>query len=108
MEYKTYEGMEEIEFNANGETRWVDTKNEFFLEIISRGEVRVRYQPNTMTTAKIVSAANFFATLFVPNPNGYKFVKSADGDKTNLKSLNLVWVPGPRSDAKKYMPARGG
>ena len=108
MEFKTYGGLEEIESNANGETRWVDTKKEFILEITSRGEVRVRYQPKTMTTAKIVSAAKIVVTLFVPNPNGYKFVKSADGDKTNLKSLNLVWVPGPRSDAKKHMPARGG
>ena len=64
--------------------------------------------PKNMPIAKIVSAAKSFATLFVPNPNGYKFVKSADGDKTNLISLNLVWVPGPKSDAKKYMPARGG
>lgn len=33
------------------------------------------------------------AELYVPNPNGYKFVLHKDGNRQNNSYTNLVWVP---------------
>lgn len=35
---------------------------------------------------------NLVAKEFVENPSGYFFVKYIDGDKTNTKATNLIWV----------------
>ena len=104
MEFKSYEGMDQLEVNANGEIRWVDTKKAFDIEVTARNEVRIRYLPSGAALPRIVSAAKVVATLFVPNPNGYRWVKSLDGDKLNLNSSNLVWVPGPRCKPQQYVP----
>ncbi len=33
------------------------------------------------------------AELFVPNPEGYKFVKHKDGNRFNNDATNLEWAP---------------
>ena len=108
MEFKSYEGMEGIELNANGEIRLVNPQSSYRLYIGKNYKylhVSLAYYPLGKTLIKkTVSAPKAFATLFVPNPNNYKFVKPLDGNVLNLKANNLVWVPGSTSDVKKYVP----
>lgn len=42
------------------------------------------------------------AKAFVPNPNNYRYVDYIDGDMTNCRADNLVWVKLTGSQIKQY------
>lgn len=58
------------------------------LAINNRGQVRLVRNGRS----KIVKVDRLVATLFVPNPNNYKWVKHLDGDPDNCKYYNLEWT----------------
>lgn len=44
---------------------------------------------------EVNQVSRILATLFVPNPNGYKFVNFKDGNNQNVDIDNLQWEPSP-------------
>ena len=93
--FKSLEGFEEIEVNDEGEIRWSGSGKPFYLHDESRGAHRaknIKYRPSFNGPHKFLSPYRMIATLFVPNPDNYKFVKPIDGDYANLKASNLKWV----------------
>jgi hypothetical protein len=38
---------------------------------------------------------------FIPNPNGFKYLKHKDGDRTNNKASNLIWCKYSRYNSPK-------
>lgn len=47
------------------------------------------------------------ATLFIPNPNGYRYVRYKDGNKENLSIDNLYWSPYKQDlMLKKVVPGK--
>ena len=85
-----------LEFNADGDVRWIDTKKHFRVEITNRDEARVRYYPDRSGKPLIVSVYKIIATLFIPNPHEYKYVKRIDGDPLNWSANNLRWSKSSR------------
>ena len=57
------------------------------LAINDRGQVRLTKN----CKSKMVKVDRLVATLFVPNPDGYKWVKHLDKDETNCRYYNLQW-----------------
>jgi len=59
-------------------------------------------------TPRSVNLAKLVASYFVPNPEGWEYVKHVDGDKTNCRADNLEWVPQrprrTRSELHKLNP----
>ena len=45
---------------------------------------------------KTFSVHRLVASVYVPNPEGKKFVKHKDGDKSNNKADNLYWTHAKR------------
>lgn len=56
--------------------------------VYKNGTVRLRHVNGTSTT---VLAHRLVAQAFVPNPNGYKYVRFKDGNSKNRRAENLEW-----------------
>ena len=96
MEFKSYAGFEPIEVNEEGEFRWVKSKKPFNLDNQGKGYI-IKFRLFSENYSKSLSPYKTIATLFVPNPNNYKFVVAIDGDYKNLKASNLMWVKCTRN-----------
>ncbi len=96
--FKSLPGFEEIEANEEGIIRWVNGRNPVKLSV--RGHrYYLKYYPNgAYKQHKNISPYKLIATLFVPNPHEYKFVKPVDGDPMNLKASNLCWFKTSRGN----------
>ena len=93
MEYRRYEGINDLEFNADGDVRWYGSKQPYEVAFPNKWDGgRVKIYPNGYDGGfKQFSIYKIIATLFVPNPDGHKFVKCIDGDKRNWTASNLRW-----------------
>lgn len=50
---------------------------------------------------KRIMVKNVVAELFVPNPEGFKYVEHIDGNKGNLDATNLRWVRTPSRGTRR-------
>ena len=90
--YRVLSGFEDIEVNALGDFRWFGSKRKFNLHTVWGGRYSIRYKPSYDGPLKSLSPYKMVATLFVPNPNNFCFVKTIDGDDSNFAASNLKWV----------------
>jgi len=89
-EFLKFEGFEEIEVNENGDVRWSNSGKPYKLQLIG-GRYTISHRLNDQNR-KHLYVHRMVATLFVPNPDNYYFVKLIDGDVSNFKASNLMWV----------------
>ena len=77
------------DYYINGFGNVYSTRSKFFLKHILNvsGHYVVCISQNK--TQKNRTIHNLMAKTFIPNPNGYKFVRFIDGDRSNLKISNL-------------------
>ena len=110
MEYRALDGFRDIEPNELGHIRYVDGRGDVEVYHVSsgdryqvrikRGEHDVGYKIRTSIecfTRKTILAPKRVATLFVPNPNNYQYVRAIDGNKANYAASNLEWVKSLKS-----------
>lgn len=57
------------------------------LSVNSRGQVRLMKDGKS----KVVKLDRLVATLFVPNLDGYKYIRHLDRDEQNCRYSNLIW-----------------
>ena len=100
-EYKSLSELPEFEANINGHIRWTFNKKDckIYSSSIHGSDKQYYYvksqrwwiSPDGKQDVSI-SCLNLIARLYVPNPDGYKFVKTIDGDVSNYKADNMMWV----------------
>lgn len=65
----------------------------FLSPIDGRMKIRVKRKDNGVE--EIEDLATMMATGYLPNPNGYQYVKFKDGDVKNCQAKNLYWSEEP-------------
>ena len=95
-EFKRMDGFREIEANADGDVRWFGSKKALSPVKHKNAKLNLQYNPDPFSNKNNLSPYKMVATLFVPNPHNYKYVKTIDGDYTNFKANNLQWVKTSR------------
>jgi hypothetical protein len=103
-EWKPIEGFPNHEISNFGNCRRIKSGRFLKKQIRYIKSIKREYVYYSLVYNKhkiFISTGMFVAKHFIPNPNGYKFIRFKDGNPKNTMFTNIEWVYNPRNEKSR-------